>query len=281
MSSNSLSERFAGENPVELLRREQGAKAFPIPADVLQEMTEYTHWIEEQKSWRETCGVTDFSHHMVDLRVSGPDAVDLHADWSVNNYRDFDIGTAKQIVVTNPDGYLIGDAILLRLGENELMSTGLPTVANWLQFHDETGDYDVDIERYGRTHEVEGNPEFFRYQLMGPETDNVVNEITEDPLPDLPFFHFEEVTIDGNDVYAFRHTMTGLGLELWGDYEYGPDIWDRLVETSDEYGTRELGTRAAFGNISVVSGWFPLPVPAVYDHEDLQEYRDWLGAESI
>ncbi|MFB6185091.1 MAG: aminomethyl transferase family protein [Haloarculaceae archaeon] len=281
MSPTSLADRFEGRNPVELLRQEQGAKAFPIPQDVLSEMTEYTHWIEEQRSWRETCGMTDFSHHMVDFHVEGPDAVALHADNSVNNYEDFEVGTAKQIVVTNPNGYQIGDAILLRLGENELMSTGVPMVANWLQFHHETGDYDVEVERFGRTHEVEGNPEFFRYQLMGPETDNVVDEVTEDPLPEIPFFNFREVTIDGHDMYALRHTMTGRGLELWGDYEHGPALWDHILDAGEEYGIRELGTRAAFGNISVVSGWFPLPVPAVYEHEDLQEFREWLPEDSI
>jgi glycine cleavage system aminomethyltransferase T len=281
MSDTSLADKFAGENPVDLLRGEQGAKAFPIPADVLSEMTEYTHWIEEQQSWRETCGITDFSHHMVDLRVTGPDTIDLHRDYSVNDYDNFDIGTAKQIVSTNPDGYLIGDATLMRLGENELMSTGIPTVANWLQFHAETEDYDVEIDRYGRTHEVDGNPKFFRYHLMGPETDNVVDAVSDEPLPEIPFFHFKEISIDGVDVYAFRHTMTGKGLELWGEYEHGPDIWDKLLESGQEYGARELGTRAAFGNISVVSGWFPLPVPAVYEHPELQEFREWLGTDSI
>jgi glycine cleavage system aminomethyltransferase T len=281
MSPASLADKFAGENPVQLLRREQGAKAFPIPADVLGQMTEYTHWIEEQRSWRETCGMTDFSHHMVDLRVSGPDAVQLHADHSVNDYENFDVGTAKQIVSTNPDGEMLGDATLMRLGEDELMSTGVPMVANWLQYHAETGDYDVELERYGRTHEVEGNPEFFRYHLMGPETDNVVDAVTDEPLPEVPFFHFEPVTIDGVEVQAFRHTMTGKGLELWGQYEHGPDIWEQILDAGAEFGVRELGVRAAFGNISVVSGWFPLPVPAVHDHEDLQGFREWLGDDSI
>lgn len=281
MNPESLAEKFAESNPVELLFREEGAKAFPIPGDVLSEMQEYTHWIEEQRSWRETCGLTDFSHHMVDLRIEGPDAIDLHADYSVNDYENFEIGTAKQIVSTNPDGYLIGDATLFRLGEAELMSTGVPMVANWLEFQAETGHYDVTIERYGRTHEVKGMPEFFRYQLMGPETDDIVDEITESPLPEVPFFNFEKISVDGSDVYAFRHTMTGKGMELWGDYENGPSIWNHLLEAGEEYGIRELGTRAAFGNVSVVSGWFPLPVPAVYDHEGMQEYREWLDADSI
>lgn len=281
MSSESLASKFDGKNPVELLRQEEGAQAFPIPQDVLSGMTEYTHWIEEQKSWRETCGITDFSHHMVDFHVKGPDTIDLHADHSVNNYENFEVGTGKQIIVVNPDGYLIGDATLVKLGEDELMSTGLPTVANWLEYHAEKGDYDVEIERYGRTHEVEGDPKFFRYQLMGPETDNIVNEVTDEPLPDIPFFHTVDVAIDGVDMHAFRHTMTGKGMELWGDYEHGPDLWNHLLDAGEEYGIRELGTRAAFGNISVVSGWFPLPVPAVYDHADLQDYREWLPSNDL
>ena len=281
MSTNSLADKLAVEDPVEMLRREEGAQAFPIPADILWEATEPANWIEEQRAWRESCGVSDFSHHMVDFRVRGPDTQRLHEDCSVNSYENFEAGTAKQIVAVNPDGYVIGDGILFKFDENDYMTVGLPTVPNWLQYHIETGDYDVEFDRFGRTHEIEGNREHFRYQLMGPETDNVVNEIADEPLPELPFFNFREISINGAHVYAFRHTMTGKGMELFGDWEHGEDIWNALLETNETYGTRILGTRAAFGNISVVSGWFPLPVPAVYDHEDLEGYREWLEADGL
>src|SRR5699024_10406655 len=30
-----------------------------------------------------------------------------------------------------------------------------------------------------------------------------------------------------------------------------------------------------------LSGWVATPVPAIYDQEDMREYREWLGADSL
>ncbi|GAB7020991.1 hypothetical protein JCM18750_38530 [Halostagnicola bangensis] len=45
---------------------------------------------------------------MVDMWVTGPDALEVFADYAVN---DFEAGEAKQLVVGNPDGHFIGDEI--------------------------------------------------------------------------------------------------------------------------------------------------------------------------
>ena len=104
----------ASASPAELLRNSQiGPYAFPVVRH------EFTNWRDEQRAWRETCALFDQSHHMTDLYVEGPDALKVFSDLAVNSFKNFRVNQAKQFVACNPDGYVIGDAILFYLDEND------------------------------------------------------------------------------------------------------------------------------------------------------------------
>ena len=128
-------------SPVELLRQSTTRPhAFPVAP-------EFTNWRTEQNAWRTSCVLFDQSHHMTDLFLNGPDALKLLSRFGVNSFANFGPGKAKQYVAVNADGHFIGDGILFHL-DNELFDVvGHPTVANWLQYNVETGDYKVTVER--------------------------------------------------------------------------------------------------------------------------------------
>ena len=50
---------------------------------------------------------------------------------------------------------MIGDAILFFLEENNVRLVGRPSAHNWVQFHAETGDYNVRVERDERTGSIQ------------------------------------------------------------------------------------------------------------------------------
>ena len=58
---------------------------------------------------------------------------------------------AKQYVPCNYDGQVIGDGILFHLEPNRLLFVGRAPTANWLQFHAETGGYNVAVEKDDRS----------------------------------------------------------------------------------------------------------------------------------
>src|SRR6478752_8547413 len=108
MSERSLADVLqATGGAVELARNSQiGPYVYPkVPA-------EFTNWRDEQVAWRETAALFDQSHHMTDLYVDGPDVIRLLSDLAVNSFENFAVDKAKQLVVCNPQGYVIGDAIL-------------------------------------------------------------------------------------------------------------------------------------------------------------------------
>ena len=272
MSGTSLEDAIeSAGGPVDLLR-DLGIGRFTRLPDA------YTHWIEEQRAWRESCALADQSYHMTDFEVSGPDAVDLYRDHAVNNFDDFQVGQAKQLVVTNPDGYFIGDAILFNLTGEDFLSVGAAAAHNWLEYRAEIGDYDVTTEFRGRPVATKEDPKNFRYQVQGPDAADVMAAVTADPLSDLGFFRFTETTVDGVDVRVLRHGMAGeAGYEFWGDYADRDAVKGAVLDAGEEYGIRRLGSKS-YQSANTVLGWVPLPLPAIYDGESTREFREWVDA---
>jgi len=178
MAGNNLEKILAAAgNPVTMLRNSQiGPYAFPVVRH------EFTNWRDEQQSWRETCALFDQSHHMSDLYVRGPDAVRLMTDLGINTFKNFAVDKAKQFVACNENGFVIGDAILFYLDKNELVLVGRPPAINWVHFHAQTGDYNVEVERDERSAESDGRRKVYRYQVQGPNAHAVMEKATGTPL---------------------------------------------------------------------------------------------------
>ncbi len=276
MSQNSLEYvlETAG-SPVQMLRNSQiGPYAFPVVRH------EFTNWRDEQRSWRETCALFDQSHHMTDLYLEGPDALKLLTALGVNSFKTFKVDTAKQIVVCNPQGYVIGDAILFYLAPDTFNIVGRPPVANWVQFHLETGGYNATAVRDERSAVNQGRRTAYRYQVQGPNALKVMEKVTGKPVPEIRFFNMGVFDVAGCQVRALRHGMVGQpGWELFGPWEEGERVRDAIVAAGQEFGIRQVGART-YPTSTIESGWIPSPLPAVYTGDDMKAYRQWLTPKS-
>ena len=264
-------------NPVDLLRNSQiGAYVYPVvPA-------EFSNWRLEQRAWRESCVLFDQSHHMVDIYIEGPDAVKLVSDLAINSFANFPVNRAKQFVPCSHSGHVIGDGILFHLEKNKLVFVGRAPTANWIEFHAETGSYNVQITKDDRS---PGNPKgkavnriCYRYQIQGPNAWEVIEKLHGSTLDKLKFFHMASMNIAGREVRTLRHGMAGApGLEIWGPYEEREEIREAILEAGQEFGIYHVGSRAYPSN-TLESGWIPSPLPAVYTDERMKPYREWLPA---
>jgi vanillate/3-O-methylgallate O-demethylase len=259
-------------NPVDLARNSQiGPYVYPkVPS-------EFSNWRDEQHAWRDTCCLFDQSHHMTDLTIKGPDALKLLSAFGVNSFENFQVNKAKQFVACNPDGYVIGDAILFYLDTDQLSLVGRPSAHNWVQYHGETGDYDVTFERDERSAVNPTGRRLYRFQVQGPDALKVL-EKTSGPLPEIKFFNMGEITIAGHKVRALHHGMSGVpGLELFGPWDDGDDVRAAIVAAGEEFGLKQVGSRVYATN-TLESGWIPCPLPAVFTGDDMKAYREWLPA---
>ncbi len=279
MSERSLEELLQTTNPVDLLRDSQiGAYVYPVVP------SEYTNWRDEQRAWRDSCVLFDQSHHMVDIYIEGPDALKLVSDTAINTFSNFAVNRAKQYVPCSHDGYVIGDGILFHLEQNRLVFVGRAPCANWIEFHGETGGYDVAITKDDRS---PGNPKgkavnriSYRFQIQGPNAWELIEKLNGGPVDKLRMFHMAAMTIAGRQVRTLRHGMAGApGLEIWGPYEEREEIRETIAEAGREFGLAQVGARAYATN-TLESGWIPSPLPAVYTGERMKPYREWLSESS-
>jgi glycine cleavage system aminomethyltransferase T len=278
VSHRSLEDLLAAVgNPVKLLRNSQtGPYVYPVVPP------EYSNWRDEQRAWQQTCVLFNQSYHMTDMYVQGSDALRLLSDLGVNSFKSFEPNRAKQFVACNYDGYVIGDAILFYLDDDLFNLVGRPSVHSWVQYHGETGGYNVTLERDERSVARPGPiiRKVYRYQVQGPNAMRVVEKVTGKPAPDLKFFHMTTIMIAGRNVRALRHGMAGQpGLELFGPWEDGEAVKAAIVSAGREFGFRLVGARAYSSN-TLESGWIPSPMPAIYSGEKLKAYRQWLPANS-
>ncbi len=264
-------------DPVTLLRNSQvGAYVYPIVPN------EFSNWRSEQRGWRETAVLFDQSHHMAEITVTGPDALKLLSSLTINSFAGFAPNKAKQMVPCSYDGYVIGDGILFHLDKDELLFVGRTPTVNWIEFHAETGGYDVEVVRDDRSpSNPRGNAvvrRHYRYQIQGPNAEKVLERVNGGPLPNVKFFNMDTIKIGGRPVRCLRHGMAGApGLEIWGPYAEREEIRETIIEAGKDFGLVQVGARAYSSN-TLESGWIPSPLPAVYTGDAMKKYREWLPA---
>lgn len=277
MTYRSLEDKIQSiGNPVDMLRNAQtGPYVFPI-------QSEYTNWRDEQESWRKTAVFFDQSYHMTDHYMEGPDVHRLLEDLAVNSIKNFKRNKAKQIVVCNHDGYVIGDSILFCLEDHKINIVNRPNAGNWVQFHAETGGYDVEVDVDHRTLANDtGRRKGYRYEVQGPNAMEILTKASGKALPDIKFFNMGDIEIGGRRVRALRHGMAGApGLELMGPWEEKEEIKAKIFEAGRDLGLLEGGAKT-YSTVAHESGWIPSELPAIYSGDSMKSFREWLPGDGF
>lgn len=226
-------------------------------------LPEYTDWIDESNSWKESCYIGDWSF-LWERRFRGPDVLKLFSDISVNSFTKFDVGQSKHIIHTNNDGKVIHEGILSRLSNEEFMLFGRGCF--W-------ADYKL---RHGKYNATSAPDDWFNFQVSGPKAIYVVEKASGQSLRDVKFMHSGKIKIKGHDVLALRQGMAGeIGFELQGSTQFSKEIYEAILEAGQEFGIRRLGGRAVF--INHLEACFPTIItdycPAMFD-DDMKEYRE-------
>lgn len=268
----------AGNTASHLRNSRIGAYVYPVVAP------EFGNWRDEQRAWRESAVLFDQSHHMAEILVEGPDAKKLLSYLAINSFENFPVGRAKHFVPVTESGHVIGDVIIFHEDTDRYNLVGRAPTITWVQFHAETGGYDVVIARDDRSpSRPDGNPvsrRHYRFQVQGPNATEILNRMNGGPVPDVKFFHLNRINVGNRRVKVLRHGMAGVpGLELWGPYEESAEVRAAIIEAGKDLGLVQVGSRAYATN-TLESGWIPSPLPAIYTGEAERAYREWLPANS-
>ncbi|RJG57915.1 aminomethyl transferase family protein [Sphingobium terrigena] len=237
---------------------------------------EFTNWQEEVRAWHHGVALLELSYHMAELHLRGPDALELLKRVAINKFDPFRVLRGKQVVVTSPEGYVIGDAILFREEEEFFRVVGAPFAADWIEYQASISGLQVEATRHLSWSVVQAPRDVFRVQVQGPSALALMREVTQGSLPEISFFGIGEFQIAGVDVRALRHGMAGEpGFEIYGPWDKQQAVRDALEKAGENYAMRKVGA-LAYSTTGTQSGWMPMPLPAIYDGDGTKPYREWL-----
>ncbi|XDG05701.1 hypothetical protein ABKA04_005316 [Annulohypoxylon sp. FPYF3050] len=235
------------------------------------EPSEYTDWIDESVSWKATCYIGDWSP-LLKIRVRGPEAKAFFEYLSTNHWPNFSPLQAKQAIFCRDDGKIMGEGVVMMLGEDDFIFTSVPGVVWALyQFHQGSRKFNATIEVV--------SDKWYLFQVQGPKSIMLMTELTTDrTIRDLKFMHAKETSIwKSHEFLCLRSGVSGeAGFELWGPAETGQAVYSAIVKCGKKHGIRQLGSRAK--PVNHAEGAFPTPaldfLPAVHgDDEVLASYR--------
>ena len=218
---------------------------------------EFTGWIDETQSWKETAYIGDWSSLSNKVIVKGPDATRFFEAISVNSFAKFEVGQAKHSIQCAPDGQIVSEGVLMRLGEDEVKFTSGPIY--WAEYQFEKGGYDATLEQRGTND--------FIIQVQGPASLHILEKASGELQRDYGFMRVKQTRVGGAPVWSLRQGMSGeLGFELHGRGEDALTVHNALLEAGASFNVRRLGGRAKM--VNHVEACFPSPLvdymPAVH-----------------
>ncbi len=197
---------------------------FPICFGDLED--EYRHLIEHVTVW-------DVAVER-QVEITGPDALTFANLLTPRDLTCCAEGQGKYVVITAPDGGIINDPVLLRLGENHFwLALADSDVLLWARGIALGAGLDVAL----------GEPDVSPLQIQGPKAKLVIQALFGDRVPRLPYYHFVETALDGIPVVVTRTGWTGeVGFEIYlRDGSRGVELWDRIMAAGKPHNIRPTG----------------------------------------
>ncbi len=165
------------------------------------------------------------------VEITGPDAARFVQMLTPRNLSKMAVGQCKYILITNADGGILNDPILLRLAENHFwISLADSDILLWAQGVAVNSGLDVQI----------GEPDVSPLQLQGPKSGEIMRALFGDSIMDLKYYWLREMTLDGIPLVVSRTGWSSeLGYEIYlRDSSYGDMLWERIMATGMEFGLR-------------------------------------------
>ena len=163
------------------------------------------------------------------VEITGPDAAAFVQRLTPRDLSSMAVGQCKYILITNADGGLINDPVLLRLGENHFwISLADSDVLLWAQGVAVHSGMDVVIRE----------PDVSPLQLQGPKSGQIMEALFGESIRDLKYYWFRHLTLDDIELVVSRTGWSSeLGYELYlQDSARGDELWERLMEVGGPLG---------------------------------------------
>ncbi len=165
------------------------------------------------------------------VEITGPDAFKFTQLLTPRDLSKLSVGQCKYVLITNSEGGLLNDPVLLRLAENHFwLSLGDSDILLWAQGVAINSGLDVKI--------IE--PDVSPLQLQGPNSGKIMFKLFGDSIVDLKYYWFKELNIDGIPLIVSRTGWSSeFGYELFlRDEEKGNQLYEKIMEAGKDFGIK-------------------------------------------
>ena len=163
------------------------------------------------------------------VQISGPDAAQFVQMLTPRDLSKLAVGQCKYILITDQDGGVLNDPILLRLEENKFwISLADSDILLWAKGVAVHSGMDVEI----------CEPDVSPLQLQGPKSGEVMKAVFGDEIEELRYYWLKEVELNGIPLVISRTGWSSeLGYEIYlCDGSYGDQLWEHLMEVGGPLG---------------------------------------------
>ena len=165
------------------------------------------------------------------VEITGPDAARFTQLLTCRDLSAMEVGQCKYILITNADGGLLNDPVLLRLADDHFwISLADSDVLLWAQGVAVHSGLDVTIRE----------PDVSPLQLQGPKSREVMVALFGDWVADLRYYRLRETQLDGIPLVVSRTGWSSeLGYEIYlRDGSRGDELWERIMSTGAPLGLK-------------------------------------------
>jgi glycine cleavage system aminomethyltransferase T len=218
------------------------------------------------------------------VEITGPDAFALTNMLVARDLGKCEVGQCKYVFVTAPDGGIINDPVLLRLGEDQFwLSLADGDVLLWALGVAHGSGLDVTIR------EADVGP----VQIQGPKSGAVMVDLFGTDVLEVPYYFLRRYELAGMQVLVSRTGYTSeLGYEIYvlEASRHAEQLWDAVLEAGRPHGLEVIGPchiRRIEGGMLAYGAdmWLdtnPYEVGMGYDWMvDLEQKDDFIGKPAL
>ena len=163
------------------------------------------------------------------VEITGPDAYKFTQLLTPRDLSNISIGQCKYVLITNNEGGILNDPVLLRLAENHFwLSLADSDVLLWAQGVAVNSGLNVNISE----------PDVSPLQLQGPTSKDIMVKLFGESIKDLKYYWFKEFDLDGIPLIVSRTGWSSeFGYELFlRDGSKGNDLYEKIMNAGKDHG---------------------------------------------
>jgi glycine cleavage system aminomethyltransferase T len=163
------------------------------------------------------------------VEITGPDAAQFVQLLTPRNLSECAVGQCKYVLITDENGGVLNDPVLLRLAENHFwLSLADSDILMWAKGVAVNSGLDVNL----------GEPDVSPLQLQGPKSGDIAKAIFGERIDGLKYYWLEEFELNGIPLIISRTGWSSeLGYEIYlRDGSRGNELWDHIMEVGKPMG---------------------------------------------